>query len=227
MVFPLRPGAVGPKLPRATAALPSPMARILLVRHGQSEWNADGRWQGQADPPLSELGEQQAVAAARALGDGRRDLRVRPRARAPHRRARRRAARCRRGRRAPPARAARGGVAGPHPRRDRRGVARATSRPGVDPRATSPTTRCSSGCSARARRDRGDARRRRARDHARRGRARRRAPPRRRRRRAHPEPRRPLAGARRRRGCGSASGSSCSTTSQVTRPAADSDRTRA
>jgi broad specificity phosphatase PhoE len=44
------------------------MARILLVRHGQSEWNADGRWQGQADPPLSELGEQQAVAAARALG---------------------------------------------------------------------------------------------------------------------------------------------------------------
>ena len=44
------------------------MARILLVRHGQSEWNADGRWQGQADPPLSDLGEQQAVAAARAIG---------------------------------------------------------------------------------------------------------------------------------------------------------------
>jgi len=44
------------------------MARILLVRHGQSEWNADGRWQGQADPPLSDLGEQQAVAAARAVG---------------------------------------------------------------------------------------------------------------------------------------------------------------
>jgi probable phosphoglycerate mutase len=44
------------------------MARILLVRHGQSEWNASGRWQGQADPPLSELGEEQAVAAARVLG---------------------------------------------------------------------------------------------------------------------------------------------------------------
>jgi probable phosphoglycerate mutase len=44
------------------------MARILLVRHGQSEWNASGRWQGQADPPLSELGEEQAVAAARTLG---------------------------------------------------------------------------------------------------------------------------------------------------------------
>lgn len=44
------------------------MARILLVRHGQSEWNADGRWQGQADPPLSELGQEQAVAAVQALG---------------------------------------------------------------------------------------------------------------------------------------------------------------
>jgi len=44
------------------------MARILLVRHGQSEWNASGRWQGQADPPLSQLGEEQAVAAARVLG---------------------------------------------------------------------------------------------------------------------------------------------------------------
>jgi probable phosphoglycerate mutase len=44
------------------------MARILLVRHGQSVWNADGRWQGQADPPLSELGEKQAVDAASSLG---------------------------------------------------------------------------------------------------------------------------------------------------------------
>jgi probable phosphoglycerate mutase len=37
------------------------------VRHGQSTWNADGRWQGQADPPLSELGIAQAEAAARAV----------------------------------------------------------------------------------------------------------------------------------------------------------------
>lgn len=41
---------------------------MLLVRHGQSEWNADGRWQGQADPPLSELGRRQAQAAAAAVG---------------------------------------------------------------------------------------------------------------------------------------------------------------
>ena len=56
------------KLPRTPTRYVPAMARILLVRHGQSEWNADGRWQGQADPPLSELGAEQAVAAARALG---------------------------------------------------------------------------------------------------------------------------------------------------------------
>jgi probable phosphoglycerate mutase len=42
--------------------------RLLLVRHAQSEWNADGRWQGQEDPPLSELGERQAAAAAERVG---------------------------------------------------------------------------------------------------------------------------------------------------------------
>jgi probable phosphoglycerate mutase len=42
-------------------------SQILVVRHGQSTWNADGRWQGQADPPLSELGIAQAEAAARAV----------------------------------------------------------------------------------------------------------------------------------------------------------------
>jgi len=41
---------------------------MLLVRHGQSEWNALGRWQGQADPPLSELGRRQAMAAGARLG---------------------------------------------------------------------------------------------------------------------------------------------------------------
>jgi probable phosphoglycerate mutase len=41
---------------------------VLLVRHGQSEWNAAGRWQGQADPALSDLGREQARLAAAALG---------------------------------------------------------------------------------------------------------------------------------------------------------------
>src|SRR5918996_2805211 len=44
------------------------VTRVLLVRHGQSEWNADGRWQGQADPPLSDHGRLQAREAARAVG---------------------------------------------------------------------------------------------------------------------------------------------------------------
>lgn len=45
------------------------MTRLLLVRHGQSEWNATGRWQGQADPPLSELGRTQASRAAEAISE--------------------------------------------------------------------------------------------------------------------------------------------------------------
>ena len=48
--------------------MPTPARRVLLVRHGQSTWNAEGRWQGQMDPPLSKLGIQQAKAAAAALG---------------------------------------------------------------------------------------------------------------------------------------------------------------
>ncbi len=41
--------------------------RLLLVRHGQSTWNAARRWQGHADPPLSELGREQARATAATL----------------------------------------------------------------------------------------------------------------------------------------------------------------
>lgn len=43
------------------------MTEILMVRHGQSEWNAQGRWQGQADPPLSPLGVEQAEAGGSYL----------------------------------------------------------------------------------------------------------------------------------------------------------------
>jgi probable phosphoglycerate mutase len=44
------------------------MTRLLLVRHGESTWNASGRWQGWADAPLSDLGRRQAEAAGRSLG---------------------------------------------------------------------------------------------------------------------------------------------------------------
>lgn len=45
------------------------MTRMLLVRHGESTWNAVRRWQGQADPPLTERGEAQASRAAVAAAD--------------------------------------------------------------------------------------------------------------------------------------------------------------
>ena len=45
------------------------MQRLLLIRHGESTWNAEHRLQGQADPPLSELGLEQA-AALRPFLDG-------------------------------------------------------------------------------------------------------------------------------------------------------------
>ena len=42
--------------------------RLLVARHGQSEWNAVGRWQGQADVPLSDEGMRQAADAGLQLG---------------------------------------------------------------------------------------------------------------------------------------------------------------
>ena len=45
-----------------------PMTRVLLIRHGESEWNAARRWQGQADPPLTARGRAQAAHAASAIG---------------------------------------------------------------------------------------------------------------------------------------------------------------
>jgi glucosyl-3-phosphoglycerate phosphatase len=38
--------------------------RLVLIRHGQSTWNADGLLQGQADPPLSDAGRGEAAALA-------------------------------------------------------------------------------------------------------------------------------------------------------------------
>lgn len=39
-----------------------------MLRHGQSEWNAAGRWQGQADIELTDLGYEQARRASEKLG---------------------------------------------------------------------------------------------------------------------------------------------------------------
>jgi broad specificity phosphatase PhoE len=40
---------------------------LLLARHGETDWNRDGRWQGQSDTPLNELGREQARELAEGL----------------------------------------------------------------------------------------------------------------------------------------------------------------
>ena len=50
------------------------VTRVLLLRHGQSTWNAEGRWQGRSAPPLSELGTAHIAAAADAAAAGSVDL---------------------------------------------------------------------------------------------------------------------------------------------------------
>lgn len=42
-------------------------ATLVLVRHGESTWIAEGRFQGRLDPPLSPLGERQAALVADRL----------------------------------------------------------------------------------------------------------------------------------------------------------------
>jgi 2,3-bisphosphoglycerate-dependent phosphoglycerate mutase len=43
------------------------MTTLLLVRHGETDWNADGRLQGHTDRPLSDYGRRQAIQLAEDL----------------------------------------------------------------------------------------------------------------------------------------------------------------
>ena len=47
------------------------MTTLILVRHGETDWNRNGRWQGHADTPLNERGRAQARQLADELsGEG-------------------------------------------------------------------------------------------------------------------------------------------------------------
>ena len=50
-----------------TTALDVSVAEIYLLRHGETEWNSAGRFQGKLDSPLTERGIRQAEACGRSL----------------------------------------------------------------------------------------------------------------------------------------------------------------
>jgi broad specificity phosphatase PhoE len=43
------------------------MTTLLLVRHGETDWNREGRWQGGSDTQLNDVGREQANALAATL----------------------------------------------------------------------------------------------------------------------------------------------------------------
>ncbi len=53
--------------PPPLAVPPDLAATIVFLRHGQSEWLAEGRFQGRSDTPLSPLGQRQAALAGARL----------------------------------------------------------------------------------------------------------------------------------------------------------------
>src|ERR671929_2443690 len=63
--------AISPRLATSTfeniGGVMLPPDRLILVRHGESTWNAEERLQGQLDPPLSERGREQSRALAAAV----------------------------------------------------------------------------------------------------------------------------------------------------------------
>ncbi|MEO0377051.1 MAG: histidine phosphatase family protein [Cyanobacteria bacterium P01_A01_bin.17] len=65
---------MGEPLPEMRASYRGP--RVLLVRHGETEWNRQKRFQGQIDIPLNENGKRQGGQAAEFLKDVKIDAAV-------------------------------------------------------------------------------------------------------------------------------------------------------
>jgi broad specificity phosphatase PhoE len=61
------PAGVSPQPAGASTRSYDHSVRLVLWRHGQTQWNVEGRFQGQSDIPLDPVGEQQAERAARLL----------------------------------------------------------------------------------------------------------------------------------------------------------------
>jgi 2,3-bisphosphoglycerate-dependent phosphoglycerate mutase len=50
------------------------MKTLVLIRHGESQWNKENRFTGWVDVPLSEVGEQEALAAGKLLREEKFDF---------------------------------------------------------------------------------------------------------------------------------------------------------
>lgn len=44
------------------------MSKLVLIRHGQSTWNAANRFSGWVDVPLNSVGRREAMKAAKKAG---------------------------------------------------------------------------------------------------------------------------------------------------------------